>query len=520
MALHINIEDLLSARTVESDRIEYKKGWNPDAIYRTICAFANDFENIGGGYIIVGAEEKNGRAKRPIKGIPAEQLNAIQKEMIGFNNLIRPYYAPKINIQTFDDQNLLVIWVPAGMDRPYEVPENIKAKEKKYRYYIRKYASTVQTGKNEREELLNLSQRIPFDDRLNQQASIDDISPSLVREYLVTIESELLNEFDKVPLVEIYRSMDLVQGSEEMLFPKNIALMMFNFRPDKFFPYSQIEIIEFPKGLGDPTFYEKPAITGPIHIQIQKALEQLKNIALKERIYKLPDKAEAERVWSYPFRAIEEAVVNSVYHRSYEIREPIEIRILPDAIEIISYGGPDRSIKLDEVRQGIIRNRRYRNRRIGDFLKELDMTEGRGTGIPIIRREMEKNGSPRPLFETDENYSYFIATLPIHPAFRPDEGVNEGVNTSQQSDNKLSTIHSIIREGVSEGVSEGISEIIIILLKTEGLNAIEIAERTGKSLSTIERYLRVLRKKEIIEFRGAPKTGGYFFTPKVTDILK
>ena len=45
MTLHINIEDLLSARTVESDRIEFKEGWNPDAIYRSICAFANDFDN-------------------------------------------------------------------------------------------------------------------------------------------------------------------------------------------------------------------------------------------------------------------------------------------------------------------------------------------------------------------------------------------------------------------------------------------------------------------------------------------
>ena len=54
MALHLNIEDLLSARTVESDRIEYTEGWNPDAIYRSICAFANDFEKIGGGYIKTG----------------------------------------------------------------------------------------------------------------------------------------------------------------------------------------------------------------------------------------------------------------------------------------------------------------------------------------------------------------------------------------------------------------------------------------------------------------------------------
>ena len=52
--LPINIENVLRQRTVEGERIEYKKGWNPDAIIRTICAFANDFENLGGGYIVIG----------------------------------------------------------------------------------------------------------------------------------------------------------------------------------------------------------------------------------------------------------------------------------------------------------------------------------------------------------------------------------------------------------------------------------------------------------------------------------
>ncbi|MDD4227364.1 MAG: hypothetical protein WCY58_02705 [Mariniphaga sp.] len=38
MAIHINIEKLISGKIVEGERIEYKKGWNPAAIYRTICA--------------------------------------------------------------------------------------------------------------------------------------------------------------------------------------------------------------------------------------------------------------------------------------------------------------------------------------------------------------------------------------------------------------------------------------------------------------------------------------------------
>ena len=50
--LPINTTALLRQHTVEGERIEYKAGWNPDAIIRTLCAFANDFENLGGGYVV------------------------------------------------------------------------------------------------------------------------------------------------------------------------------------------------------------------------------------------------------------------------------------------------------------------------------------------------------------------------------------------------------------------------------------------------------------------------------------
>jgi ATP-dependent DNA helicase RecG len=59
--------------------------------------------------------------------------------------------------------------------------------------------------------------------------------------------------------------------------------------------------------------------------------------------------------------------------------------------------------------------RRYRNRRIGEFLKELNLTEGRGTGIPKILRAIQKNGSPLPVFDTDDDRTYFVARFPIHP---------------------------------------------------------------------------------------------------------
>ncbi|MEA5126784.1 MAG: ArsR family transcriptional regulator [Proteiniphilum sp.] len=129
------------------------------------------------------------------------------------------------------------------------------------------------------------------------------------------------------------------------------------------------------------------------------------------------------------------------------------------------------------------------------------MTEGRGTGIPIIRKEMRKNGSPEPRFETDDNYSYFITTLPVHPAFNSDDGLNDGVKIEQVFENKIDKIYSIIRDGVNDGVNE----LVEILLNISGLNATEIAGRMNKSVPTVERYLRLLRKKGIVEFVGAPK---------------
>lgn len=121
MSLPINIEDLLHRNKVESNRVEFKKGWNPASIYHTICAFANDLDNLGGGYIIVGVEEENGMPKRPVAGVPTEQLDKIQLQMVGFNNLFAPYYLPRISVEEVDGRNLVVIWAPTGVNRPYSI---------------------------------------------------------------------------------------------------------------------------------------------------------------------------------------------------------------------------------------------------------------------------------------------------------------------------------------------------------------------------------------------------------------
>jgi hypothetical protein len=64
-----------------------------------------------------------------------------------------------------------------------------------------------------------------------------------------------------------------------------------------------------------------------------------------------------------------------------------------------------------------LRSRRYRNRRLGEFLKELELTEGRATGIPTIQKALSENGSSLATIETDESRTYFMMDIPCHPDF-------------------------------------------------------------------------------------------------------
>lgn len=271
MAIPISINELLNGNVVESNRIEFKADLNPTPVLHSICAFANDIDNIGGGYIVIGVEEENGP------------------------------------------------------------PERRK--------------------------------------------------------------------------------------------PRNVGILMFGTDPQRFFRYARIEVVDIPdetgNGMTEKTF------AGTLQVQLADALNFIRNYVCQQKIIKHNDRAEADRVWNYPYRAVEEILSNAVYHRSYQIQEPITVRITKDAMEITSFPGFDRSITDEDIASGKIRGRIYRNRRIGDFLKELGMIEGRNTGFPNAYAALKQNGSDSLRFQMDPERSWLSVTIPIHSAFTEPEKENK-----------------------------------------------------------------------------------------------
>ena len=136
---------------------------------------------------------------------------------------------------------------------------------------------------------------------------------------------------------------------------------------------------------------------------------------------------------------IEEAVVNAFYHRDYMSYEPVTIEIEPDCINIMNFPGIDRSISEKTIAEGKrFVSRYYRNRRLGEFLKELDLSEGHSSGIPTIQEEIEMNGSPRAEFFTDEDRRAMRIRIPIHPAFLENNDEKSVSDGYEKATNKLS----------------------------------------------------------------------------------
>ena len=418
LSLPLSLDALLHGRAVEWERLEFKAGWNPLDVLHTLCAFANDFHNLGGGYLVLGVAEAYGRPVLPPVGLDPATLDGIQKELLNLgHNAIQPPYHPIAVPYEVDGKHILVLWAPGGQTRPYRARTSLGKDSRDQAWFIRKGSSTVKARGADETELLGLAATVPFDDRMNLQARVEDLSRELMVAYLREVGSDLAPQAETAPLAELGRQMHVVGGTTEAPFPLNVGLMFFHPEPWRWFPVTQIDVVWFPDGAGGDQFTEK-IFRGPVHRMVREALDFIQRNYVSDTVIKHGDRPESTRVENFPFKAIEEAVVNAIYHRGYDVREPVEVRITPEDLVVVSYPGPDRSVRLDQLRTGHADSRRYRNRRIGEYLKELDLTEGRGTGIPKILRAMRDNGSPPPEFDFDEDHSYFLVRLPVHPASR------------------------------------------------------------------------------------------------------
>lgn len=412
--LPVNLGDLLHCRTVESERVKFKRSWDPKTtgpqVLRTICAFANDHHNLNGGYVIIGVEERDGRANLPPVGMTPDAAEAAEKWIRGNAKRIDPDYQPVLCREWFEDRLILVAWAPASVVRPHRAP----GRKGEKRYWVRIGSETVDAEHGGvLPALIQQTARVPWDDRPAVGARIEDMRAGQVREYLRDVGSGLLDD----PGVEtIYRRMLLTAKVNDHEVPRNAGLLFFSENPATWFRGAKIEVVQFAADrAGD--VQEERVFAGGLLGQYRNCMTYLQNLSVNH----LQKTEQGRRTWvSYPVQAIQETLVNALYHRSYDVPhpDPTKVYVFPDRVEIVSYPGPVPGIGREHFEPGVaFTGAPARNRRIGEFLKELGHAEMRMSGIAKIYRAMKANGSPPPQFHFDEQRTYFRVTLPAHPEY-------------------------------------------------------------------------------------------------------
>ena len=187
-------------------------------------------------------------------------------------------------------------------------------------------------------------------------------------------------------------------------------------------------------------------------------------------------------------------------------------------IEIVSFPGPDRSVTQEGLKRYKVSNRRYRNRRIGDILKELHLTEGRNTGFGKILSALEENGSPKPEFETDEGHNYFITRLFIHKAFmkQGQKGAKvdqKGAEVDQKGAEVESKGAKVGQKGAevdSKGAKKGTErslEILNRMRENPFVTQVKLMEEFNLSRKQIQNIIQYLRLNGLVEREGSNRSG-------------
>ena len=204
--------------------------------------------------------------------------------------------------------------------------------------------------------------------------------------------------------------------------------------------------------------------------------------------YKIEGAGPREEIWEIPLTVFKEAIINALSHRDYyEQGASIMIEMFDDRVEISNPGG-----LLPVVAKDFGHKSMTRNPLIFGLFTRMHLVERVASGIPRMQEAMREANLPEPEFHTEGMFTVVFKRKNTNSANRD------------------------IVNGIINGIVNENEQTILNLLKAKpGLNASEVAESLSKSWRTTMRYLKSLNDKGLVEFRGAPKTGGYYLTRNI-----
>ncbi|MDP2856290.1 MAG: ATP-binding protein [bacterium] len=414
--------------------------------WKEIIISLASFANRKGGKVIVGVNDLG----------EFTNMKVGRKSIEDFVNKVKqhtdPVLYPSINVKEFALGEYVEIEIPESDNKP------IFAFDKAY---IRTGKSNLKISNTHLRELIKRYQTPDFD-RQTSNFQITDNTISVkwflsLNEKHFKIDSQDVN----VILTElgVLHENKLTQAGF-LCFASNIASH----------PNALIKLARF-KGDTPDVFIDMKNTTGNIIESVNNSLSFItRSINMNVEIGKQAQRIEK---WEYPIEALREGLINAIVHRDYTDAGNIQVRIFDNRIEIWSPGLLPRELNLAHIETEC--RSIPRNKKIAELFFKVGLIENWGTGFTRMISNCKTNGNPRPVFE-EKAGAFVITFLPA----------------------------------INEGVNEGVNELFLIIKENPGQRVPFLAQKINTPGKTVERWLKTLKDKDKIEFKGNSKTGGYF----------
>ena len=430
----------------EGSRFEFKSSFQKEVV-ETLVAFAN----TRGGSILVGVSDGG-----KITGV-AIQPETVQSWVNQCKQSTSPSVIPDVDLIEVDGKTVAVVSIG-------EYP--VKPVSCKGRYFKRVGNANHQMSATEISDahikLINSS----WDYHPDPEHGIEIISASKVQTFAnaISVQSSFDAVLGKFELVKQGRPTFACY----LLFSKYDLLI------------STIEAGRF----ATPTVI-KDSITSKDTLIEQ--VERIMGFIVKHtnKAYIITGNPKREERWDYPMDALREIVINMIVHRDYRSANDSTIKIYDDRIEFFNPGALLDDLTIEQIKTGNYKSH-LRNKQIATIFKELDLIEKYGSGVRRVIEAFVAYGLPEPVFETTQG--------------------GLAVTTFKKAEQKAPGKTSV---GANEGANEGAKNLLVLITEQPSLRGPALAKLLDTSPKNVERWLKQLKEQDLVEFRGATKTGGY-----------
>ena len=468
----MNKEELqLVLQEGEGYRIEFKE--SPAYIDKELVAFANS----AGGRIFLGITDSN-----EVKGIKV--TNSLKSQIQDIATKCQP--AVKLSFQRFD--NILIINVREGEDKPYQCTSG---------FYMRVGPNSQKLSRDEIIEFFKAEGKIRFDELINLKFDYDtQFDPKKLDRFLSL--AGISKVLDTSPtlinlgVAEKQQGKTIFNNTGILFFAKNLQDVYF---------HTMVTCALY-KGTGKVDVLDRRDFNEDIVSNIDGAMNFLKQyIPLR---YEMTGEPRRREIPEIPYGALREAIINAVTHRDYfEKGANIMVEMFDDRIEITNPGGLVKGLKPEDFGKKSV----LRNPNIANLLHRAGYIEKMGTGINKMRNLVAEAGLLPIDFEFD---SFFTATFR-----RPAVAIELETRREERFGIKFG-----IKFGIRGSKLTRIIAILDILYNEQPFSIADFAVKTGTATRTVEKDINFLRKRGLIEFQGARKTGRYVLTKKGKETIE